>query len=170
MPVPLVVRRLVLLVVPLVAVFVVAGCASDDDDDGLAERQADVAERGAEVMPFDLEATTHVFTATDVGGIQVVTANDPADQVQIELIRAHLREERDSFARGDFEDPAAIHGHDMPGVAELSEGYADITVTYEDEPAGARLTYMTTDPALVDAVHAWFDRQIMDHGTDAEAG
>ena len=139
-------------------------------DDSIAEQQAQVAERGAEVMPFDLDATTHVFTKTDDGGIQVVTADDPADQRQIELIREHLTDERDNFARGDFDDPAQIHGHDMPGVAELTAGYADVAVTYAETPAGAQLTYTTDDPQLVDAIHAWFDRQLMDHGDDAEAG
>ena len=59
---------------------------------------------------------------------------------------------------------------DMPGVAELAAGYERITVTYAARPAGAELTYATTEPELVDAVHAWFDRQISDHGDHAEAG
>jgi len=73
-------------------------------------------------------------------------------------------------SRGDFDDPARIHGKDMPGVDELSQGYTDITVTYREDPAGAELVYETSDPALVDAIHAWFDRQVMDHGDDAVAG
>jgi hypothetical protein len=140
------------------------------DDEPAADRQAEVAERGAAVMPFDLEATTHVFTDTDDGGVQVVTADDPEDETQIALIREHLREERDNFAVGDFDDPAAIHGHDMPGVAELSAGYEDVTVTYADLPAGAELTYTTDSPELIEAIHAWFARQLMDHGAHAEAG
>jgi hypothetical protein len=144
------------------------GCGGDDD--ALAERRAEVARRGEEVMPFDLDATTHTFTATDTGGVQTVVADDPADSEQIALIRDHLREERDNFARGDFDDPAAIHGHDMDGVAELRAGYADITVTYADLPDGAKLTYTSDLPALVDAVHAWFDRQVSDHGAHATTG
>jgi hypothetical protein len=151
------------------AALVVAGtsCAADTP---LTQQRAEVAERGAQVMPFDLEATTHVFTKTAGGGVQVVTADDPTDQEQIELIRTHLSEERSNFTRGDFDDPAEIHGHDMPGVAELTAGYAEIDVTYAETPAGAQLTYTTDDPQLVDAVHAWFDRQVMDHGDDAKAG
>lgn len=121
-------------------------------------------------MPFDLDATTHRFTKTPDGGRQTVTADDPADQAQIDLIREHLRAERDNFSRGDFDDPARIHGMDMPGVAELSAGYARITVGYADIPTGAELTYATSEPDLVDAIHAWFDRQVMDHGDDAESG
>lgn len=144
-----------------------AGCSGSEPT---AEHRAQVADRGAEVMPFDLDATTHVFTNTDDGGTQVVTADDPGDQRQIDLIREHLTEERDNFARGDFDDPAQIHGHDMPGVAELTAGYVDVAVTYTETPDGARLTYTTADPQLVEAIHAWFDRQLMDHGDDAEAG
>lgn len=146
------------------------GVGCSDGGDELAQRQAEVADRGAEVMPFDLEATTHVFTKTDEGGLQVVQADDPDDAENIELIRAHLREERDNFASGDFDDPAAIHGHDMPGVSELQAGYREITVEYADRPDGAQLTYTSDRPEMVEAIHAWFDRQVMDHGAHAEAG
>jgi hypothetical protein len=159
-------RRLLLGAAVLAVLPVLGGCG--DEGARLAERRAEVAERGARVMPFDLDATTHRFTDTARGGIQTVTADDPDDADQIELIRAHLLDERDKFARGDFEDPAAIHGHDMEGVAELTAGYRDIAVTYTDVPDGGRLTYATDDADLVDAVHAWFARQVMDHGTDAE--
>jgi hypothetical protein len=150
------------------ALLVLVACG--DDPDELDARQAEVARRGEQVMPFDLDATTHVFRATDDGGVQSVVADDPGDAAQVELIRAHLREEQSKFAQGDFDDPAAIHGHDMAGVAELAAGYEDITVSYAELPDGAQLTYTTDRPDLVDAVHAWFDRQVMDHGAHAEAG
>jgi hypothetical protein len=152
-----------LIVVGLVAL--VVACSSESGD-----RQAEVAARGAEVMPFDLESTTHTFTKNDEGGVQLVTAHDPDDADQIELIRGHLRIERDKFSRGDFHDPARIHGMDMPGLAELSAGHARIDVAYQDHPAGAELVYTTADATLVDAIHAWFDRQLMDHGSHARTG
>jgi hypothetical protein len=157
--------RLGLVAVAVVGVALV-GCGGGDRTD----RQAEVAERGATVMPFDLEATTHTFTNTDDGGVQTVTADDPSDVAQIDLIRDHLHEERDKFARGNFDDPAAIHGHDMDGVAELRAGYTDIAVTYTDLLDGAQLSYTTENADLVQAIHAWFDRQLMDHGADARAG
>lgn len=143
------------------------GDESGGADGALAERRAEVAERGAQVMPFDLDATTHRFTETEDGGVQTVTADDPDDETQVDLVRDHLREEREKFSRGDFSDPAAIHGHDMDGVAELSGGYHDVTVTYSEVPGGAQLTYRTDRPELVDAVHAWFARQTLDHGDHA---
>lgn len=153
----------------LIAVVIVTASACGGGE-SLAQRQADVAQRGATVMPFDLDATTHRFTKTHDGGVQVVFADDPTDTEQIALIREHLAKERDQFARGDFSDPAAIHGHNMDGVAELRAGYADIDVEYSERPDGAQLTYSTSDPKLVEAIHAWFDRQVMDHAGHAEAG
>jgi hypothetical protein len=145
---------------------ILASCAGGTDDD----RQATVASLGAEVMPFDLDETTHEFDHTTRGGTQTVTADDPDDRAQVDLIRRHLRDEQASFSRGDYADPARIHGMDMPGVSELAAGYDRIEVTYHEEPAGARLTYETSDPALIDAIHRWFDRQLQDHGDHAQPG
>src|SRR5262245_65571299 len=82
-------------------------------------RQEEVATRGAEVMPFDLEQTMHVFQPLADGGLQTVTAKDPANSAQIALVQAHLQAEAEKFHRGDFSDPANIHGADMPGLAAL---------------------------------------------------
>jgi hypothetical protein len=79
-----------------------------------ANRQAEVAARGAAVMPFDLERTTHIFDDLPDGGLQQVVADDETDTAQIALIRVHLREEAVKFQRGDFGDPAAIHGDATP--------------------------------------------------------
>jgi hypothetical protein len=133
----------------------------------LAARQAEVAARGAEVMPFDLERTTHVFEKLDDGGLQTVRADDPSDAAQVQLIQAHLTEEAEKFRRGDFSDPMTIHGHAMPGLAELRAGAGRIDVRYTALPDGAQIRYTTTDATLIDGLHRWFDAQLMDHGADA---
>jgi hypothetical protein len=133
-------------------------------------RQQAVADRGAKVMPFSLDATRHVFNATATGGTQRVVADDPRDHEQIRLVREHLREEATAFQRGDFADPASIHGEDMPGLADLRAGYTRFTVRYRDLPDGAQIDYRTTDPSLVTAIRDWFDAQLGDHGADAQAG
>jgi hypothetical protein len=153
----------------VVLVGALAACSERADPDA-GDRQEEVAERGAEVMPFDLDATTHRFADTDDGGVQTVIADDPDDQAQVDLVREHLREERAAFARGDYDDPARIHGHDMPGIDALAAGYEDIEVIYADVPGGAQLRYVTSEAVLVDAIHAWFDRQLSDHGPHAEPG
>lgn len=136
-----------------------------------ARRQAEVAQRGAAVMPFDLAATLHVFTETPEGGVQKVLARDPNDAGQVRLIREHLRDIRARFLSGDFSAPAQIHGMDMPGLAALGSAKpGSLAIAYRDIPAGAQLEYSTRDPQLVTAIHQWFGAQLADHGKDAMAG
>lgn len=138
------------------------GCTSTPD------RQAEVAEKGRTVMPFDLDRTTHRFLPTDDGLRQEVVADQPGDGTQITLVRQHLTAEAQRFQAGDFTDPARIHGPDMPGLAELSAGAAKITISYADLPDGASLTFRTTDPTLIRALHDWGRAQISDHGAHAD--
>lgn len=135
------------------------------------QRQADVAARSPDVMPFSLQSTTHVFTRTPGGGVQKVVAKDPADVVQVKLVREHLRQIRAEFLRRDFSGPAHIHGAEMPGLAELQSAPAGrIAIAYREVPSGAELAYRTADPKLVQALHRWFDAQVSDHGADAVDG
>lgn len=143
------------------------GCGNDPPTTDTASRQTEVAQRGASVMPFDLERTTHQFTKTDSGGVQTVFADDPKDATQITLIRQHLTQEVDRFRRGDFTDPAAIHGDQMPGLQALRGHGGRITIAQESTPDGGRVTYTTAVPELVDALHTWFDAQVSDHGAHA---
>jgi hypothetical protein len=134
-------------------------------------RQAEVARRGADVMPFDLKATTHVFTKTADGGVQRVVAQSAADKQQVELVRAHLHEIRGRFLKGDFSGPSHIHGDGMPGLAQLQEARpGQIAIDYKEVHGGAELTYRTDDPRLVSSLHAWLDAQLSDHGHDAMPG
>ncbi len=132
----------------------------------MADRQLEVAAKGAEVMPFDLERTTHIFGKQENGGLQQVIADD-GDAEQIALIRAHLKGEAACFSQGNFHDPAMIHGEQMPGIHDLMMGVSQITITYSELPNGAQILYTTVDPALVTAIHLWFDAQLADHGAHA---
>jgi hypothetical protein len=118
-------------------------------------------------MPFDLEQTLHVFEKLDDGGLQRVVVKDLSNKEQIPLIQAHLKEEADKFRRGDFSDPARIHGEDMPGLAELRSGTGKIDVLCTPRPDGAQIRYAAKDPALVMALHHWFNAQLSDHGRHA---
>lgn len=134
-------------------------------------RIAEVAERGADVMPFDLKATTHIFTSTDTGGAQSVVAKYPNDLVEVDLVRKHLKDIQTQFKNGDFSGPSHIHGQDMPGVAQIKAAKrGQIKMIYTNVPGGAMVTYSTSVPGLVKALHAWFDAQLSDHGADAMAG
>ena len=130
-------------------------------------RQEEVAKKGAEVMPFDLEQTTHVFQALEDGGLQKVVVKNPSNQKQIALIQSHLKEESERFRKGDFSDPAKIHGDDMPGLAQLNAGAKEINVRYTALPDAAEIRYTSKDPKLVMALHHWFSAQLSDHGHHA---
>lgn len=159
--------RVLLAAVATLALLALGGLALWAGILGPRARQAAVAERGATVMPFDLERTTHIFEPLPDGGLQQVIADDPRDAAQVALIRGHLQEETAKFQQGDFGDPAAIHGDAMPGLAELRAGYAQIEVTYAELPDGAQIRYTTSEPAIVTALHAWFQAQLSDHGGHA---
>ena len=130
-------------------------------------RQEEVAAKGAKIMPFDLEQTMHHFQPLEHGGLQTVTVKDSSNSTQIALIQAHLKEEAEKFHRGDFSDPAKIHGEDMPGLAALQTGAEHIDVQYTAIPNGAQIRYSTKDPALIMALHQWFAAQRADHGHHA---
>ena len=130
------------------------------------DRQAEVVRAGAAVMPFDLDRTTHVFETTEWGGLQQVVSDD-GDAEQIRAVREHLAEEAARFAAGDFHDPAAIHGHDMPGLHDLVTGHERLEVDYADIEGGGEIRYASEDPGLVEAIHAWFAAQLTDHGSHA---
>ena len=145
----------------LFALVILVGCQPIAPD-----RQVQVAERGAEVMPFDLERTTHIFTKLDNGGLQQVLSDDN-DVNQIKLIREHLAEEADRFSQGDFHDPEMIHNAGMAGLHALTMGADRLTIVYSDADSGGQILYTTEDADLASALHAWFDQQVSDHGSHA---
>ena len=128
--------------------------------------QATVEERSKDVMPFDLNRTMHIFEPTPSGGVQTVMVHD-GDPKQIALVRSHLRKEAAAFARGDFADPAEIHGTNMPGLAQLRTGAGKVVVTYAPASNGASIRFKTSDPTMIAAIHQWFAAQVKDHGAHA---
>lgn len=122
-------------------------------------------------MPFDLKATTHVFSKTKTGGVQQVIAKSPQDSTQIRLIREHLRDIADQFTTGNFSAPTQIHGASMPGLNELKNAKpGEISIHYEDLPGGGQIRYSSASAPLIAALQQWFDAQLSDHGSDAKAG
>lgn len=138
---------------------------------GQTQRQDEVAARGAEVMPFKLSETTHVFTKTPTGGLQQVIAKNPGDTEQIRLIRMHLEDIATRFHQGDYSGPAQTHGVQMPGLAQLKAAKpGEIRILYTDVTNGGQIEYFAKRLELIAAIHEWFDAQLADHGADAMAG
>ena len=135
---------------------------------GAPKTNSDFAEREREVMPFSLEQTLHIFEDTGAGGIERVVAQ-AGDAENIRLIREHLAKEAARFAQGDFSDPAYLHGETMSGLSELKEAgeAGKLEVIYEPLPEGAQLVFESDDPAIVIALHLWFQAQVADHGEHA---
>jgi hypothetical protein len=139
---------------------------------GLADaqtRQDHVHQMSPGVMPFDVAKTLHIFKMTETGGVERVVAKNPAAADQIALIRQHLQHEMMKFQRGDYSDPAMLHGAAMPGLRELQKGASRIKVSYASLPSGAEITFQTADLHLLTALHRWFGAQLSEHGADARA-
>ena len=149
----------------IAVVFFLIGCAGA----AAPTRQAHVHHMSHHVMPFDMARTLHIFRMTETGGVQKVIARDPKDSEQIALIRRHLQHEAERFQMGDFDDPARLHGPDMPGLGELQAGASRIAISYAPLPDGGQITYRTTDLHLLTALHRWFGVQLSEHGADARA-
>lgn len=132
-------------------------------------RQEHVHGMAHAVMPFDMTKTMHVFAMTESGGIERVIVKDKRDGDQVMLIRQHLRKEAARFEKGDYSDPASLHGASMPGLRELQAGVKRVAVSYSDVPDGGQITFSTTDLHLLTAIHRWFGAQLSEHGADARA-
>lgn len=146
-----------------VALFLVVGCMS-----AFAQtKQEHVHHSGQSVMPFDLTKTTHIFQMTDFGGVERVIVKDSTAKDQVALIQQHLQHEAEAFRRGNYSDPASLHGAGMPGLKELQAGAARIRISYSALPTGAEITFETTDLHLLTAIHRWFGAQLSEHGADA---
>lgn len=118
--------------------------------------------RGATAMGVDQYTSTHHFDELPNGG-RIVLERDVADSAEVATIRAHLRSVAAAFARGDFSSPAFVHGHPMPGTAEMAARRSAITYTYADRPRGGEVRITSGDSAAVAAIHAFMRAQRMEH-------
>lgn len=110
------------------------------------------------------------FEPTADGLVESVVADDPSDHEQVALIRSHLEQEAQRFRRGDYGDPARIHGDDMPGLDVLGPKSSAISISYDLLPDGARIVFRSSDEQVVAALHAWAKAQVKDHGEHAAPG
>ena len=111
-------------------------------------------------MPFDQSHATHMFLSSTTGGAIEIVVRDLNQRQSIWCVRT--LEEAARFARGDYSDPAYIHGAAMPGLSRC-RGRVPRRVRYLETPAGAAITFATADSDLVTAIHAWLTAQEQDN-------
>jgi hypothetical protein len=124
-------------------------------------------ERGAMVMGFDQEKTTHHFHLYPDGGAIDVVVKDSSDLKDRDAIRTHLPHIAAMFGDGDFEAPMLVHDSaNVPGTAVLKARRAALRYTYVETPAGGRVDIVTTDSAALAALHDFLRYQIVEHQTN----
>lgn len=132
-------------------------------------RQAHIHQMSGHVMPFDMSRTVHIFKMTERGGIERIVTRNTAASDQVPLIQQHLQHEAQQFQKGNYADPAKLHGANMPGLKQLEQGASRIRISYMALPNGAQISFETTDIHLLTAIHRWFGAQLSEHGADARA-
>jgi hypothetical protein len=129
------------------------------------KKEAEMKQHGQMAMGFDQDKATHHFTLTTTGGVIAVTADDAADQVTRDQIRAHLQEIAQSFAHGDFEKPLMTHGEVPPGVSGMQRHKNEITYSFERSDRGGSVRIVTANADALSAIHDFLRYQIREHAT-----
>jgi hypothetical protein len=122
-------------------------------------------ERGAHVMGFDQQKTTHHFYLYPDGGAIEVSANDVNDETNLKAARAHLPHIAKMFGDGDFSAPVLVHETNVPGSADLAKLKDRLSYRYEETPRGGRVNILTRDADALAALHSFLRFQIADHKT-----
>jgi hypothetical protein len=131
-----------------------------------ADPHAGMNHRGATVMGFEQEKTTHHFHLYEDGGAIDVSVNDAADTANRDAIRSHLPHIALLFGQGNFEGPMVVHdSKTVPGTAEMTSLKDRISYQYVESSTGGRVDIVTRDAAALKAVHEFLRFQIADHKT-----
>ena len=133
-------------------------------------RFAGVQSRGAEVMGVDQYTTTHVFEDLADGGRILLVQQDTTDLSGTATIRAHLRAITDSFGRGIFTSPAAVHAMVVPGTGTMARLRDRIAYVMSDRPGGGEVRITTRDPEALGAIREFLAFQRMDHRAAGHEG
>jgi hypothetical protein len=123
-------------------------------------------ERGAKVMGFDQEKTSHHFYLYDDGGAIDIAIKNPSDVKNRDAIRSHLPHIAMMFSGGDFNAPMLVHDSAaVPGTAVLAQRKDAISYKYAETASGGRVNIVTKDSAALDALHEFLRHQISEHRT-----
>ncbi|MGH3674304.1 MAG: hypothetical protein ACRDU5_00925 [Mycobacterium sp.] len=117
-------------------------------------------------MGVDQYTSTHVFEPLQDGG-RIELQRDVVDSAGAAQIRAHMRTIAAAFAAGDFRLPGFVHDREVPGTAVMAARPGSITYAVESLPRGAALRLHTSDPVVLEAIHAFLAFQRQDHRAGA---
>ena len=138
---------------------------SKTQHDAHGTHDASLDERGARAMGFSQIATAHHFLLKPDGGVIQVEVKDATDAANRDLVRQHLSHVARAFAEGDFETPMLVHERVPPGADVMRRLKSEISYTYEEIEAGARVRVSTKNAEALAAVHDFLRFQIEDHRT-----
>lgn len=164
-------RPAYLLTAVILVLGIFSGCHAQDkatDHDkshNTKDHHGEVMENGEKAMGFSQTKTTHHFLLMKDGGAIRVEANDAADTVDRDRIRAHLAGIAKQFSEGIFTTPFAVHGKIPPGVPVMDELKGDIRYTYEETENGAQVRIATKNARALAAIHAFLKFQVEEHDT-----
>jgi len=123
-------------------------------------------DRGAMVMGFDQDKTTHHFYLYEDGGAIDIAVKDASDTQDRDAIRSHLPHIATMFGMGDFDAPMLVHdSKDVPGTAVLAKHKDKIAYRYRETTMGGRLDIVTKDADALAALHEFLAYQIKEHQT-----
>lgn len=132
---------------------------------GQQDHHASADRRGARVMGFDRELTTHHFSLLTDGGTIDVSVRDLSDVANRDAIRSHLPHIAAMFADGDFNAPMLVHDSaNVPGTTVMVSRKSTIRYRYVETANGGRVDIVTNDPEALAAVHAFLRFQIAEPG------
>ncbi|HEY6375756.1 MAG TPA: hypothetical protein VIX90_09570 [Edaphobacter sp.] len=126
---------------------------------------ADMRTRGAHVMGFSQETTTHHFVLTFDGGVIDVRANDVKDTKSRDEIRMHFQHISRMFTDGDFKDPMLVHATNVPGIVAMKQQKDALHWDVVETTRGAKIVITADNKPALDALHAFLKFQIEDHKT-----
>jgi hypothetical protein len=132
---------------------------------GQHDHTAQVNARGAHVMGFSQDKTTHHFVLTFDGGVIDVRVNDVKDTEGRDEIRMHFQHISRMFADGDFTDPMLVHATNVPGTAAMKQLKDALHWDVVETPRGAKMVVSADNKPALDALHEFLKFQIEDHKT-----
>ena len=94
-----------------------------------------------------------------------MTVNDDKDSHNLQAIRSHLTHIVTMFSNGEFSIPMFVHDQVPPGVPAMKEKRAEISYSFEELLAGARVRIKASSPDALKAIHEFLRFQIADHRT-----